>query len=132
MKKLHLKFFGHGAKMVLPLFLLVGLFLINAQTASAQYVPEKEAVKLIIQYKGQLSTVVLPRAKDLMVTPEASDRAMDEARRAYGDYMIYTIKDLNYTVQKALNAAADMAEDRQLAEEVIDVIKQEYIDLLKA
>ena len=41
MKKMNLNFLGLRAKMVLPLFLLMGLFLVSANTSNAQVIVKK-------------------------------------------------------------------------------------------
>ena len=131
MKKMNLKFFGLRAKMVLPLFLLVGLFLISASSVSAQYVPKDEALVLIKQHIDQLDHTVLPMTKNQMASPEVAERNMDLFRNVWGEYMIYKMTDGGeLSVAEAIEAAEALAEERTMPEEGIEIIKQEYIDLL--
>jgi len=59
MKKMNLSFLGLKAKMVLPLFLLIGLFLVSANTSNAQSIVVKRntTTQLLSSEKGFYESV---------------------------------------------------------------------------
>ena len=130
MKKMNLKFFGLGAKIVLPLFLLVGLFLGSVNTVSAQYVPESEALEILKVHVDQIDATPALKASDSMYSPEQAKATTDAFRHAFGVHLIHFISEQQMKVAEAINATVDVAESREFDEEAIEMITDEYIELL--
>jgi hypothetical protein len=132
MKKLNLKFFGLGTKIVLPLFLLFGLFLMSATTVSAQYVPEDVAMGVLKVHVDQLGNPALVLQADQgMLTPAQAERTSDYYRQVYGQLLMHFIGSQQMTVAKAITKATEQAEQKGYPDESIDIIRDEYIELLQ-
>jgi len=129
MKKMNLKFFGLKAKMVLPLFLLMGLFMFSASSLSAQYVSNEEAKQMIDEHMTNLPpSVHYFKAIGQMPTQQIADEELNSLRRMYGEVLIEKLKNVN-DVALAIEKTYEFADGR-VVEEGLNLVKQEYIDLL--
>ncbi len=136
MKKMNLNFLWLKGKMVLPLFLLVGLFMFSATSVSAQYVSESQAAKLIDKHISELPqrTASLRRA-DQAMTPKMVQESVNELRHSFGQLILHGLHS-GRSVEDAIAETNKVAMQRIPAgtpgiEGYITTVKQEYIDLLK-
>ena len=131
MKKMNLKLFGFGAKIVLPLFMLFGLFLVSSTSVSAQYVPEAEALGILKQHVDKYGHPALTLSQgEAMLSPEQAERNDAFYRKMFGELLFHHIMTLDYTVADAMDQVVSLAEQKQFPEESIEIIKEEYVELL--
>jgi hypothetical protein len=130
MKKLNLKFFGPGAKMVLPLFLLFGLFMISAGSVSAQYVPVSKAMELVKAHVDQLPDHHAPALKKQQINTPQEVQAMTTAVESrYGNTLIHFMVQGNSVV--AAFQEADKKYENFPYPQIYTNVKKVYTDLLK-
>ncbi len=135
MKKMNLNFLGLRAKMVLPLFLLMGLFMFSASTVSAQYVNTKNAEKLVAEQLSKLPprTASLRKANQAL-TPKMVQESVNELRYSFGNLILRDLK-TGKTVSEAIENTYKIASNRIPAGTpgvggYVNTVKQEYIELL--
>ena len=135
MKKMNLNFLGLRAKMVFPLFLLIGLFMFSSSTVSAQYVDTKNAEKLVAEKLSKLPprTASLRRANQAL-TPKMVQESVNELRYSFGHLILRDLK-AGKTVSEAIENTYKMASNRIPAGtpgigDYVNEVKQEYVDLL--
>lgn len=130
MKKMNLKFFGRKAKMVLPLFLLIGLFMFSATQSSAQYLSGDLAQDLIVKHMSELKPVLASFTPDQM-NPQLKQKAeVNNFRHLYGTALVGLLAD-GQTVSGAIDRAEEVflsppAGKPAIKQSVYDAVKQEY------
>lgn len=130
MKKMNLKFFGRGAKMVLPLFLLLGIFMVSATSVSAQFVPKEEAGQLVGAFISQMPTHGVYAGMDLTnpSNPKVAKVKQDILKRDFGQMLLRQIKEDNDVALAIENTYKRMAV--KIPASTMDPIKQAYVELL--
>jgi len=135
MKKMNLNFLGLKMKMVLPLFLFIGLFLLSASTVNAQYMGTKKAEKAITEKLASLPprTVSL-RRKGQAMTPKMVRESVNELRYSFGKLMLRELK-AGKTVAEAIDNTEKIALGRIPAgtsgiSDYVETVKQEYVEFL--
>jgi len=136
MKKMNLNFLGLKMKMVLPLFLLIGLFMLSANTVNAQYMDTKSAEKAISEKLSKLPprTASL-RRKGQAMTPKMVEESVNELRYSFGHLILRDLKN-GKSVSEAIDNTTKIATSRIPAgtpgiADYVESVKQEYVDLLK-
>ena len=130
MKKMNFNFLGLKAKIVLPLFLFVGLFMISATSVNAQYVTAEQAKEILDIHLNQLPPMTASIKK--LGQERNSKMAVEDMnllRHRYGQSIVRKIGD-GFSISNAIEKTYDSAQDRVPAQ-AIDLVKQEYVDLLK-
>jgi hypothetical protein len=137
MKKLNLNFFGLKAKIVLPLFLVFGLFMISAGSISAQYVPFDKATHLVKTHIERLTTnQALAQAANqapIAVNQQLNSPELNQAITQRAEYKYGVI--LLSSLEKEGNVVAAFGEaDKKFQEfpypNVTAAVKQIYTELL--
>ena len=135
MKKMNLKFLGLKMKMVLPLFLFVGLFMLSASTVNAQYMNAKKAEKAIIEKLAKLPPRTASiRRKDQAMTPKMVQESVNELRYSFGQLIVRELK-AGKTVAEAIDNTEKIALGRIPAgtsgiSDYVESVKQEYVEFL--
>ncbi len=132
---MNLNFLGLKMKMVLPLFLLIGLFMLSASSASAQYITKREAKRALESHLSQLPKEVHTFAKvNQALTPKMVDEKVNELRHMFGRSVMFKLASRD--VKEALSITYDIAKSRIPADmpELVahlDAVRDEYENLLK-
>jgi len=132
MKKMNLKFFGLGAKIVLPLFLLIGLFMVSATTVSAQFLPKEEAKAEIEAFISQLPVTpdVVAGMEGQNQHPKYAEVKTNRLRRDFVYMLAYQLK-VDETVAGAIESTYKRM-TAKISVDVLDPIKLEFEELLAA
>jgi hypothetical protein len=135
MKKMNLKFFGQGAKMVLPLFLLIGLFMFSATRASAQYLDPGSARDAVEQHMSTLKPVMASFAPDQMSQLMKQKVELNNFRHSYGRALLMFISQ-GETVESAVVKTGDLflnppGNHPAVKQSVYDAVKLEFEGLVK-
>ena len=140
MKKMNLNFLGLRAKMVLPLFLLIGLFMFSASTVSAQYVSSDEAVVLIKEHVNQVplkNTIVsrvLRKNEDLNAAQALEYRNLSRVK--IGKAISREIREKGASVADAIERVYTKVASRipdgasPVILETLNGVRDEYVELL--
>ncbi len=136
MKKMNLKIFGLEAKMILPLFLFLGLFLLSANSVNAQFVNPSVAKEKINKYVQKLPprTAALRTASNGM-NDAMIDETVNSLRHRFGQSILRKISE-GYNVDEAIEKTYTMAKNRidkfgsSVMLEKLDAVKSEYVTLL--
>jgi len=136
MKKMNLSFLGLKAKIMFPLFLLMGLFMISATSVNAQFVSSVEAQKILDPYLTQLPEEIHTFSRvNHALTPKMVDEKVNELRHMFGRSIMFKLDTKD--VGEAIKTTYDNAKNRipagmtELVDH-LDAIKDEYVELLTA
>jgi F0F1-type ATP synthase membrane subunit a len=134
MKKMNLSFLGLKAKMVLPLFLLIGLFLVSANTSSAQLLSsEKGYYESVSKHVNELPVTIsmaLPivkSSKEAINNPKITDDAKTMLDKTFGELIL---AELNSGIKhgKAIENTYN-ALGRKIPAEYLDTVSEFYKNL---
>jgi hypothetical protein len=103
MKKMNLKFFGLRAKMVLPLFMLLGLFLFGANSATAQsYKSLDDAANIL---KSELTLTIDQGGHAYNVSLTSPENTVLVASYEYYSYILQAISggDIEVALDESLS-----------------------------
>ncbi len=136
MKKMNLNFSRLGTKIVLPLFMLVGLFLLSASAINAQYISSEQAKEVIDAHISKLPprTASL-RAQGHALTPTMVNEEMNSLRHRFGQSIIKKLGEglnVGEAIEKTYTIAKTRIDGYGTPEMVnyLDTVKAEYVDLL--
>ncbi len=136
MKKMNLNFFGLTTKIVLPLFMFIGLFILSGSSLNAQYVSSENAKELISNHLQKLPLRTASfRAKGHALTPKMVDEAINSLRHRFGQLILKNVGN-GLSVGDAIDKTYQVARARIDAHgtsemtDHLDAVKQEYVDLL--
>jgi len=138
MKKMNLNFFWLRGSIVLPLFLLLGFFLMSANSASAQYVSSQEAQVILRQYMETLPQVGMPLTKQQMWSTgdsqqsnsKLNDQAVEMTRWIYADRTLFMIKTSQTDVEGALDKVKNELLGQKVPTTVVAALRTELVNLL--
>ena len=129
MKKMNLKFFRLGSKIVLPLFMLIGLFILSASSLNAQYVSTQTAKEILTKHIKELPPrTAAMRAVGHARTSQVVKEDINSLRHRYGQLILKRIGDGD-SIEEAIKFSHSVAIKRIPVEDV-DLVNQEYVDLL--
>ena len=131
MKKMNLKFFGLRAKIVLPLFLLFGLFLFSANSASAQiYKTFEDAADIV---KSELTTVINDGGHAYDIAATNGSNAIIVARYEYFKYLLsaFNTGDVSQAIEVTNQKMTEVYPLSPMKEAIV-FAKQRALDLLTA
>ena len=136
MKKMNFRFWRLGTKMVLPLFLLAGLFLMSAVSANAQYISKSEAKEALEKHLSELP----PRKASFLavghaMTPRMEEESMNSLRHRFGQSILRKIVnglEVSEAIDQTYNGVKGRIEEYGSPEmlQYLDRVKSEYVDLL--
>jgi hypothetical protein len=136
MKKMNLNFSRLGTKIVLPLFMLIGLFLLSASSINAQYVSPDKAKEVVDAHLSKLPPRTASfRAVGHAMTPAMVDEEMNSLRHRFGQSILRKLGE-DLTVAEAIEKTYAIAKTRIDGHgtpemvEYLDVVKDEYVKLL--
>jgi len=133
MKKMNLNFLGLKAKMVLPLFLLFGLFVLSTNTTSAQSVNSyANKVAIHVNNLPEVGIVNLPTYKSsrkAVNNPKLSRELMTNLEKEFGNLIVYGIDKEGFSDKEAIEKTYEILSVK-IPTEYLDPVKQVYIDLL--
>ncbi len=147
MKKMNLNFLGLRAKMVLPLFLLMGLFLVSANTSNAQVIVKKlnntSDVQMLSSEKGYYESVqkhvsklpatismALPTvksSKEEINNPKIANDAMIMLERTFGELLIADLEK-GVVRSKAIENVKGIL-GKKIPAEYLDTVSEVYKNL---
>lgn len=124
MKKMNLKFFGLGAKIVLPLFLLVGLFLSSATTTVAQDFKSVDDAAQIIQH--ELILLQKLGADQHTMSVKSISSAQHKAEFELYDYTMGTLShgDVQFAVEEAYKRLQEAYPESPMKEAVFQAYQK--------
>ena len=133
MKKMNLNFSRLGTKIVLPLFMFVGLFLLSASSINAQYISPSEAKEAVDAHLSKLPPrKAIFRSVGHAMTPAMVNEEMNSLRHRFGQLILRKLSD-GLTVADAIEKTYSIAKKRidnhgttEMAE-YLDVVKSEYV-----
>ncbi|HEB62652.1 MAG TPA: hypothetical protein ENI82_05825 [Bacteroidetes bacterium] len=133
---MNLNFFGLTTKIVLPLFMLIGLFLLSASSINAQFVSPNMGAKIIDDHLTKLPPRTASiRAVGQALSPQMIDEEMNSLRHRFGQSVLKELLngvEVADAIDKTYNIAKDRIDGHGTPEmvEYLDVVKNEYVELL--
>jgi len=134
MKKMNLSFLGLKAKMVLPLFLLFGLFLVSANTSNAQVLStEKGYYETVVQHINELPVTIsmalpiMKSSKEAINNPKIADDAKTMLNRTFGELILADL-DRGISHKEAIDKAYN-ALGKKVPTEYLDPVSEFYKNL---
>jgi len=121
--------------MVLPLFLLIGLFMFSASTVSAQYVSARDAKVLLEEHISSLPPETHTFVKvNQALTPAFVDQKINELRHMFGRSIKFKLANQK-SVSEAIESTYEKASERipsgmPALVEHLNSVKEEYVNLL--
>jgi len=129
MKKMNLNFLDLRAKMVLPLFLLIGLFMLSASTVSAQFVTNKMAEQLITKHIAQIPPVKMTAVKVEDQESSYSKESRENLLRIrYGRAILRKVSQ-GSSIGEAIDEVYNIVAKKGPLD-ILRSVKNEYVDLL--
>ncbi len=120
--------------MVLPLFLLVGLFVLSTNTTSAQAVNSYvNKITLHVNALPDVGAVNLPTQKSVrnaVNNPRLSNDLMVNLEKEFGSLIIYGIEREGFGNKEAIDKTYQIL-NKKIPAEYLDPAKQVYVDLLQ-
>jgi len=136
MKKMNLSFLGLKAKMVLPLFLLIGLFLVSANTSNAQVLSsEKGFYETVVKHVQELPVTIsmtlpiLKSSKEEINNPQIADDAKIMLDRTYGELVISFLEKGSDKSQDAIDKVYDILL-KKIPTEYLNPVREVYKSML--
>jgi len=147
MKKMNLNFLGLKSKIVLPLFMIIGLFLLGANISNAQSIVVKKnntTSQLLSSEKGFYKSVfkhvrklpatvsgILPitkSSKEAINNPRVADDAKIMLEKTYGELILSNLKNGSKS-EKAIEGAYSILA-KKIPTEYLDPVRDVYKQML--
>ena len=134
MKKMNLNFLGLKMKMVLPLFLLFGLFVLSTNTASAQAVNSyANKVTMHVNALPDVGVVNLPTQKSVREAvndPRLANNLKVNLEKEFGNLIVFGIDREGFSNKESIEKTYKIL-NVKIPAAYLDPVKQVYVDLLQ-
>lgn len=136
MKKMNFSFLRLNSRMVLPIILFLGLFLTALSVNAQQQYVSPDAAKVIINKHIDDLPALDYRPRTIQVDAQGMAEIRNSLRHGYGQTILQRIGEGD-NVEQAIDWTYNMLKNRYQnappsAMESVNMVKKEYVDLLKA
>jgi len=135
MKKMNLSFSGLKIKMMLSLFLLMGLFFISTNEVSAQSSSSKEYAEIVSAHAQKLSldvSITMPvmkSSKEVINNPKVASELNVAVEKTFGEEIVTQIIDNGFEAKDAIEKAYQLL-NAKVPVKYLDPVKEVYLGML--